>query len=274
MYLAKVCRNIPTPKSNAATDLARFPHDPATLRIPPFNRPTQAFRLRLDSTHVPQLEDPTSLLVGRSVGGARRLVRAQCVPHLGWEPVIDARTVGGVCQVGGQRTGEDQARDAARLAQGVFEREHAAPGMAKEMDAVEPERVTHRREFVYEEADAPERRIIQPLGIATPELVVQDDRAPGLRQRLQRLKVIVWHPGTAVQYEQRDRSRRRAGEVADDAVPRPETTERNDAFAGPYRAGHDDAPIPYAPGRSPVNPRRTVSARRRAGAVPAPRPVR
>gem|GEM_PF-3448699 len=51
--------------------------------------------------------------------------------------------------------------------------------------------------------DGPERDIIRLIRIATPKLVVKNNRSL-IAQSLQRLKIIVWSTGTSVQHKERN----------------------------------------------------------------------
>ena len=96
------------------------------------------------------------------------------------------------------------------------------------MDPLEPETLTHRTELLDKGLDRPEGRVVRLVRVAAAELVVVDDTAPLLRQRVEPLERVVRAPGAAVQGEQRHP----AGLLtfARDAVPRLVLLERQPAF--------------------------------------------
>jgi mitochondrial fission protein ELM1 len=49
--------------------------------------------------------------------------------------------------------------------------------LAQEVDVVEAQLLAHRGELFQEELDAPQRRVVGLVGVATSQLVVEDDRA-------------------------------------------------------------------------------------------------
>ena len=85
----------------------------------------------------------------------------------------------------------------------VIGREHAAPGVAVEVEFVEPEMGAQRLELVDEAVGAPERRILGLVGVTAAELVVEDDAAIRAREALERLQVEAAAAGPAVQEHER-----------------------------------------------------------------------
>src|SRR5712664_2991311 len=68
------------------------------------------------------------------------------------------------------------------------------------MDVVEPEHAANHVELFDERLDDPERIVFRQVGLATADLVVEDDSpASRFRECLQRLEIIVCRPGTTVQ---------------------------------------------------------------------------
>src|SRR5207302_8063614 len=198
----------------------------------------------------------------RVVGRPRRFVPVEDASHLRRElraqapglldPLRDAR----------RRAREDEAREAGRPRECVLHRQHAAPRVAEEVDALEAERLAHGAELVDEELDRPERRIVGEIGLPAAELVVEDRAAAGLGHPLQRLEIVVRPAWASVQQEERRLARLLA--LSDDAVPRAVAPEGDEAL------GH------YPPGSvickvSPSTSTEPPSRRRRRTATAAPR---
>jgi hypothetical protein len=101
----------------------------------------------------------------------------------------------------GMLAGEDEAGQARGLGEGVLHGEHTAPRLAQEVDVVEPQLLAHRDQLVQEELDAPQRRVVWLVGVATPKLVVEDDRAPGVGESLEGFEVVVRYSGTAMEHQ-------------------------------------------------------------------------
>src|SRR6266576_4624852 len=97
------------------------------------------------------------------------------------------------------------------------------------MDAVEPERVPNHVELFDERLDDPERIVFGEVGLATADLVVEDD-SPASRfcECLQGLEIVMCRPGATVQQDDGQLSVRLV--VADNAVPRPVAAEGNKAL--------------------------------------------
>jgi hypothetical protein len=73
--------------------------------------------------------------------------------------------------------------------------------------------------------------VVGLVGVATPKLVVEDDRAPGVGKLLKGLKVVRRSSGTAMEHQQRELSRCWLGEVSNDTVPTAEPSKRDETFA-------------------------------------------
>jgi hypothetical protein len=73
--------------------------------------------------------------------------------------------------------------------------------VAKEMSVVEPQLLAHCGKLFQEELDAPERRVVRLVGVATPQLVVEDDRAPSVGELLKGFEVVMRCSGTAMEYQ-------------------------------------------------------------------------
>ena len=109
-------------------------------------------------------------------------------------------------------------RHALRLGQHVLHREHAAPRLAQQMDPVQAQGRPHRVDLIGERLDRPQLRPrLRDARQPAADLVVEDHPAPGLRDRLERLEVVVAGARTAVEREQRQLAVVLAGAV--DAVP-------------------------------------------------------
>src|SRR3712207_1893782 len=98
------------------------------------------------------------------------------------------------------------------------------------MDVVDSQLLTYCGKLFQEELDAPQRRVVRLIGVATPQLVVEDDRAPTTCKLLKGMKVVSRYPGTAMEYKERDLSRLWLGEVSNDAVPNAETSKGDETF--------------------------------------------
>jgi hypothetical protein len=85
------------------------------------------------------------------------------------------------------------------------------------VDLVEPEAAANALQLLDERLDRPERRIVRPIRLSAPELVVEDDAPPLLGERPEPLERVVRAPGPAVQAKQRQAPRLLP--VAVDAVP-------------------------------------------------------
>ena len=94
------------------------------------------------------------------------------------------------------------------------------------MDVVEPKLLAHCGKLVKVELDAPERRVVGLVGVATPYLVVEDDRAPSVGELLEGFEVVRRSSGTAMEHKERELSRLWLGEVSNEAVPNAEPSKR------------------------------------------------
>src|SRR5438093_10512806 len=92
-----------------------------------------------------------------------------------------------------ERRAEDQAHDPCRAGENVFEREHASPGRAEEMDPLEPELRANCVDLFAEDGDRP-LDVPRAIGAPATDLVVDDDRALGT-QPLERAEVVVRRAG-------------------------------------------------------------------------------
>src|SRR6266480_4767845 len=86
---------------------------------------------------------------------------------------------------------EHEARQALGLRQRVLEREHPAPRRAEEVQPFELEPLADALQLLDERLDGPERRIVGTVRSTAPELVVEDDASPVLRQRAKPLERAV-----------------------------------------------------------------------------------
>src|SRR5262245_87815 len=98
--------------------------------------------------------------------------------------------------------------------------------MAEQVDALQSQGGADLRQFVGEALDSPEGGIRRPFATSAAKLIVEDDRSL-VRERRQRLEVIVRETGPTVQGEERY-----AGAIADDAVPDLAARHGEVAFAG------------------------------------------
>ena len=85
----------------------------------------------------------------------------------------------------------------------VLDREPAAPRLAEQVAAVEPERGAHLVELLDGAVDRPERRVVGLLGAAAAELVVDDHRAVLGQPLGERLHVVRGRARAAVQEQHR-----------------------------------------------------------------------
>jgi hypothetical protein len=69
------------------------------------------------------------------------------------------------------------------------------------MDVVEPQLLAHRGKLFQEELDAPQRWVVGLVGVATPQLIVEDDRAPSVGELLERFEVVRRSSGTAMEHK-------------------------------------------------------------------------
>ena len=107
----------------------------------------------------------------------------------------------------------------------MFERQHAAPRRAEQVDPVEPLLGPDRRHLVAEQLEIP-LDAAGTVGRSAAELVV-DDNGAVICQALERAEVVVCRTGPAVQREQRYAP---SIAVADNAIPRPVAAERDVAL--------------------------------------------
>src|SRR5947199_7648722 len=96
-----------------------------------------------------------------------------------------------------ERRAEDQAHDPCRAGENVFEREHASPGRAEEMDPLEPELRANCVDLFAEDGDRP-LDVPRAIGAPATDLVVDDDRALGT-QPLERVNIVMRRDRAAVQ---------------------------------------------------------------------------
>ena len=98
------------------------------------------------------------------------------------------------------------------------------------MDVVEPKLLAHCGELLKEELDAPQRRVVGLPGVATPQLIVEDDRAPTIGELLKGFKVVRRPSGTAMEHQWGELSRLWLGEVSDDTVSNAEPSKRDETL--------------------------------------------
>jgi hypothetical protein len=91
----------------------------------------------------------------------------------------------------GAGAGEDQARKTRRLAKGVLHRKHAAPGVAEQVHTIETERTADCADFVDKRVYDPQGRVVGMVGFPAAELVIENDRAPGVCQDREIFQVVV-----------------------------------------------------------------------------------
>jgi hypothetical protein len=63
----------------------------------------------------------------------------------------------------------------------------------------QPQLLAHCGKLFQEELDAPERGVVGLVGVATSQLVVEDDRAPSVGKLLKGFKVVRRSSGTAME---------------------------------------------------------------------------
>src|SRR5207248_2581061 len=104
------------------------------------------------------------------------------------------------------RAREHEALEAVGLRERVLHREHAAPGVAEEVDPVEPERRADRLHLLDEELDRP----VETGGrrAAAADLVVEHGAPAGRREPEERLEVVVRRSRSTVQAERGPLARR------------------------------------------------------------------
>lgn len=95
------------------------------------------------------------------------------------------------------RTLQDEASDADGSAQGVVNYDHAAEGVAENVDGAGHKAVSNLGELVNEAVDMPQVGVIGTVGLAAAELVVEDDW-PVRAESLKGLKLPVGDAGAAV----------------------------------------------------------------------------
>jgi hypothetical protein len=164
------------------------------------------------------------------VGGAGRLVLGEGAADVLWKLVSQAAGLRHPGRGRRRRRVEDEAYKSRGTSQRVLDREHRAPGGPEEVDPVEAERLPDRPKLVHEELDRPEVRIVGPVGVATPELVVDDEPPALLDEPLERLEVVVRGARAAVETDQGNPALR--PEVA---VPGVEPVERDTSLDDPHR---------------------------------------
>ena len=75
-----------------------------------------------------------------------------------------------------RRSIDDHGADPCIVLAGAHHREHAAPGIAEQVEIVEPERIAHRIELVDPQIVAVEVVVlVRDVRLAAPDLVVEDD---------------------------------------------------------------------------------------------------
>src|SRR5439155_9968720 len=177
--LAEPADHVPALQRARDRELVRPPHRLVDLLAELRAGPLKDFRLRVEPADVP----PPELLLVEPRRQASRL----------FGPAWRARG----------RGVEHEAREPARLRERVLEREHPSPRGSEQVDPFELEPLADALQLLDEDLDRPERRIVRPVRSTAPELVVEDDASPALRQRCEPLERVVRAPGPAVQHEQR-----------------------------------------------------------------------
>src|SRR5712691_2847243 len=102
------------------------------------------------------------------------------------------------------------------------------------MDTVEPELAADHVEFFDERLDHPERLVVGQVGLATSELVVEDNPPARIGERLQRLEIVMCRPGATVQEDDGQLPLRPLVAV-DNAVPGAVAAEGNEALVRVHR---------------------------------------
>src|ERR1700730_1486748 len=123
----------------------------------------------------------------------------------------------------GWTAAEDQAFQFGRSVQHVLHGQHAAPGAAEKVQALEMESFPHASQLLYKALDSPERIVSGPLGIPATKLVVEDDLTPG-GETLQLLEIEMRKARAAVQAKHGDST------FANSAIPDPTTRNVDVAF--------------------------------------------
>src|SRR5438034_3433060 len=167
--LAEPVDHVPVLERPGDGELVRPPHRLVDLLPELLARAFEHFRLRVEPADVVAVE--LVLLLLDAYPGPQVVVQP---PRL-LRPARCAR----------RRRVEHEAREPVRLRERVFEREHAAPRRAEEVDPLEPEPFADRPELIDERPDRPERRIVRPVGLPAAKLVVGDDAPPLLGERAQ-----------------------------------------------------------------------------------------
>ena len=97
----------------------------------------------------------------------------------------------------------------------------APPGVPEKVEAAEAQLAHQCRQLLHEELDRPERCVVGPLRVPTPQLVVEQDTPAGRGQGGNRLEVVVGQARAAMDNDDRRPSRRTSA----DAVPHPVTSD-------------------------------------------------
>ena len=94
------------------------------------------------------------------------------------------------------------------------------------MEPIQAEGVADGADLIDEGVHDPESEVVRMVRLAAAQLVVENDRAPGLGQDRQILQVVVRNAGTAMEDEQ-GKPPARSGRVAQHLVPRPVAAEQH-----------------------------------------------
>ena len=162
----------------------------------------QAGRPRVEPADVLPVEAEDGRLVLGAGGEPVLLVLPDRPAHLGRLGRQQFLAVPGPPGHAGRASAQDQALQRRPAVQRVLQGQHAAPGTAEQVQAVEPESGPDLGQLLDEPLHRPQRRIVGAVGAPAAELVVEDHPAPA-GQGFQGLQVVVGEAGPAVQAQQR-----------------------------------------------------------------------
>ena len=122
--------------------------------------------------------------------------------------------LGGIGHVGrdaGGHVGDDQALEAGLVVQGVFQPQHAPPGVAEQVELVQFQRLPDLLKLLAEAFQRPQAGVVRLVGVGRAELVVIDQLDVVLGQKiLEAGEVFVGTARPAVQRQKRNRARAQA----------------------------------------------------------------
>src|SRR5262249_31057597 len=126
------------------SELARTPHGQVHVGAHPGKGALHTSGPRILPADVPPVELRYRPLVFGAGEVAARLVAVENVADRLVEFGPELRAVGDPARDAGRRAAEDQACERGPAVEGVLEGEPAAPGVAEQVHAIEPERGAHR----------------------------------------------------------------------------------------------------------------------------------